>query len=107
MNKQKVRLTRQQKAQQKELADRQKAIEEKAQGLQKEQDELNAMRRKMVMENVTSFGLNKDELDAFVSALDGFPHKQDLLVAILNAAKSTTKVDMTQFSTKLVRLGFA
>lgn len=102
-----VRLTRQQKAQQKAITDRQKAFDEKAKSLQKEQEELNAMRRKMVMENVTSFGLNKDELDAFVSALDGFTPKQDLLIAIINAATSAGKVDMNQFNTKLVRLGFA
>lgn len=104
--KQKVSLTLQQKAQQKELAEREKAFTDKAQDLQKEQEELNAMRRKMVMDNVTSFGLNKDELDAFVSGLDGFTPKQDLLIAIVNAAKSVGKVDMTQFTTKLVRLGF-
>lgn len=102
----KKRLTKEQKAQQNELLAREKALAEKAESYRKDQDELNTMRRNMVMQNITSFGFNKDELDAFVSGLDGFTHKQDLLVAIVNAATSTGKVDMTQFTTKLVRLGF-
>jgi len=100
--KHKTRLTEQQK----ELADREKAITIKAESLQKEQQELFELRRKMVMQNVNSFGFNKDELDAFVSALDGFKSKQDLAVALVNAAQSAGKADMAQFTTKLIRLGF-
>lgn len=102
----KAKLTKKQREQQNELQSREKALADKAEAFKKEQEELNAYRRKMVMENVTSFGLNTAELNAFVSALDGFQQKTDLAVAIVNAAKTAGGVDMGQLQTKLVRLGF-
>lgn len=102
----KVRLTKQQREQKEQLSAMEKALAEKAAAFKKEQDELNAARRKYVMDNVTAFGLSTPELNAFVSALDGFPAKTDLAVAIMHAAESKGDVDMNQFHTKLVRLGF-
>jgi hypothetical protein len=106
MKKKVVKLSRQQKKQQAEIAARENAFKEKQEALQKEGAELEALRRKNVMENISSFGLFKPELDAFVSALDGWPGKNDLAQAIINAAQTAGQADMQQLLTKLVRLGF-
>ena len=104
---QKIQLTRKQKAQRAEIVTREKALAEKAESFKKEQEELNQLRRKAIMEGVTAFALDTKELDAFVSALDGFQQKNDLATAIMNAAASAGGINMGNFNTKLVRLGFA
>lgn len=103
--KQKIRLTKEQKAQREEILSREKALKEKAEAFYKEQEELNALRRKAVMEGVKAFSFDVNELDAFVSGLDNFPGKHDLAIAISNAAQ-TKGVNMANFNTKLTRLGF-
>ncbi len=102
----KTRLTRDQKLAREEIAHREASLKNKQEELQKEAAELDAMRRDMVMKNVTSFGLSTAELDAFVSALDGWPNKIELARAIYNAAATAGTADLGQLNTKLIRLGF-
>jgi hypothetical protein len=106
MKKKVVKLSTQQKKQQAEILALEKAFKDKQDALQKDAAELEALRRKSIMENVNSFGLFAPELDAFVSALDGWPGKNDLAKAIINAAQTAGQADMQQLATKLVRLGF-
>lgn len=101
-----ARLTKEQRRQQAELQAQEKELENAANAYKEKSDAVNALRRKLVMDGVKSFGLSTAELDAFVSGLDGFAQKTDLARAIIGAAASSKTVDMQSFHTKLVRLGF-
>jgi len=100
------KLTKEQRKLQDDIKRRAEALQAKQTDISKETEELFKLRRNALMQNVSRFGFSKEELDAFVSALDGFKQNHDLAVALINAAKSSGKVDMQQFEAKLIRLGF-
>ncbi len=100
----KLKLSKAQEQVKKDIAEREARLRAKQEEVLKEGEELSMLKRKTIMETVTSFNLQAAELDAFVSAFDGILQRGEIALAILNAAASK-KVDMGGFQVKLARMG--
>lgn len=101
------KLTQAQKAMQAEIATKKKAFEEKQAALSKEAEELDALQRSAIRENVNTFSFSKNEIECFVAAFEGFAQKQDLVRALLAASRSDAEINQEHFETKLIRMGIA